>query len=71
MRVLQNSKYITANVQLFGKTPTRMAEALWVTFQPTFGGPWMADKLGELVDVSDVVLNGSKHIHVVFLVIIT
>jgi len=67
---------IDITVTLYNKTITRMPEALWLSFDPlrpwqneeepvaTEDDPgWMLEKLGSLVQVADVVLNGSQSLH--------
>jgi hypothetical protein len=64
-----------------GKTPTRLAESSWLSFNPDTGpcrrnleaaaaaapggGGWQLDVLGNPVDPSTVVFNGSRHFHAV------
>jgi len=51
---------------LVNKTATRLAESLWLCFQPLVSQSqqaWSLDKLGSLVSPFDVVGNGSRHLH--------
>eukprot|EP00928_Gymnodinium_smaydae_P053189 TRINITY_DN37234_c0_g1_i1.p1 TRINITY_DN37234_c0_g1~~TRINITY_DN37234_c0_g1_i1.p1 ORF type:complete len:823 (-),score=99.61 TRINITY_DN37234_c0_g1_i1:65-2533(-) len=52
-------------LQWFGKPPTRMAESLWMTFNPAGAGRegWEMDKLGRWIDPLNVVANGSQTMH--------
>jgi len=47
------------------KTPTRLPESHWFTFNPMVATPqnWKMDKLGGLVSPLEVVLNGSLNLH--------
>jgi len=56
---------ISMNFEVYDKTPTRLPEAHWFEFHPvtTGQGTWYVDKCGQMVDPSDVVLNGSMRIH--------
>ena len=51
----------------YSKRQTRMAESLWVSFEP-LAEPrgWRLDKLGRRVDPFDVVANGSRAMHAVW-----
>jgi len=51
----------------FQKAPTRMPEALWLTFKPIVPDQrgWSLDKSGEQVSPSDVAVGGSRHLHAV------
>jgi hypothetical protein len=51
----------------FQKLPTRMPEALWLTFNPKVPDQqgWIMDKSGEQVSPFDVVTGGSRHLHAV------
>jgi len=63
-----NGTTIDVDYQIFGKTSTRLVEALWVSFVPSVtgaSGDWELDKLGEWVDAGHIAKNGSKHLHVV------
>jgi Domain of unknown function (DUF5054) len=75
----ENETDLHIDLRWFNKTATRLPEALWLKFssppspvaagqppldaQGSNGRKWLLDKLGEAVDVSQVVLNGSNHIH--------
>ena len=53
-----------------GKTPTRLAESSWLSFNPSLPTPtanegWKLDVLGHPVDPMSVVFNGSRHFHAV------
>lgn len=54
-------------VSMFGKTPTRMPEAMWLSFNPlTSGnGTWWMNKLGTMISPLEVMLNGSQAQHAV------
>ena len=59
---------ISLDYLMFNKTTTRLPESIYVSFRPMFSSSpssskVMVDKVGELVDPLDVVLNGSRHIH--------
>ena len=65
---------VAFDLQLWGKSPTRMAESIWFTFRPnvpSFGPDlvdgtrslWRMDKLGRWVDPLSVAMNGSKTMH--------
>ena len=56
------------DVQLIGKTPTRLAEASWVSFMPditTATTGWRLNPLNtsSLIDPTDVVEHGATHLH--------
>ena len=53
-----------------GKTPTRLAESSWLSFNPSVPVPtanegWKLDVLGHPVDPMSVVFNGSRNLHAV------
>lgn len=52
-------------VQWFNKGPTRLSEAISVGFSPLTrtGSQWTMSKLGELIDPTNVILNGSQYLH--------
>eukprot|EP01117_Protostelium_nocturnum_P008713 TRINITY_DN3123_c0_g1_i1.p1 TRINITY_DN3123_c0_g1~~TRINITY_DN3123_c0_g1_i1.p1 ORF type:complete len:723 (-),score=236.00 TRINITY_DN3123_c0_g1_i1:54-2222(-) len=53
-------------VQWFDKTPTRLPEALWFSFNPVAepnSNGWSIDKLGYKINPLDIVKNGSFHLH--------
>jgi hypothetical protein len=51
----------------FDKPPTRMPEALWLTFNPVVADQkaWSLDKSDQAVSPFDVVTAGSRHLHAV------
>ena len=51
--------------QWFDKTTTRLPEALMFQFEPVPqpGNKWILSKLGQKVDPTNVILNGSQHQH--------
>lgn len=57
---------LSYDVQWFGKRPTRMAESIWLEFDPVLpsldptGTGWMMDKLGQKVSPFNVNVNGSQ-----------
>ena len=56
---------VDVDIRLYNKTPTRLPEALMVTFDPEVKDNfvWMMDKVGRTVDPLNVILNGSQHQH--------
>jgi hypothetical protein len=54
-------------VSWFQKPPTRLPEALWLTFNPAVAGQkgWSLEKSGEAVSPFDVVESGNRHLHAV------
>jgi hypothetical protein len=64
-----DSPQLRLSVAWRGKTPTRMPEALWLTFRPAAGvvdeGSWRLHKLGGAIDPGAVMLNGSQGMHAV------
>jgi hypothetical protein len=58
---------IACTVQWFGKSATRIAEAIWLSFVPRLAAPqnWRLDKLGESVSPLEVILNGNRKLHAV------
>src|SRR5262249_19253077 len=58
---------IHGNFCWFGKPPTRLPEALWLTFRPITSSTegWTLDKSGEDVSPSDVVTSGNRQMHAV------
>jgi hypothetical protein len=56
---------IHLNLSWFQKPPTRLPEALWLTFNPKVPDPkqWKLDKSNELVSPFDVVESGNRHMH--------
>jgi hypothetical protein len=61
----KNGTSIKFLFQMFNKTPTRLPEALWMSFKPRITNPeaTFIDKLGQWVSPIDVVKNGSQHLH--------
>ncbi|ESO95330.1 hypothetical protein LOTGIDRAFT_160458 [Lottia gigantea] len=62
-----SNTFLSIEVQLFGKKPTRLAESLSLSFQPIRqeGSKWYLHKLGQLIDPLNVVTNGSQRLHAV------
>ncbi|EDQ86449.1 uncharacterized protein MONBRDRAFT_33848 [Monosiga brevicollis MX1] len=62
---------LTSRVLLFNKTSTRYPEALYFGFDPTGNDVptgsdiWVMDKLGQLVDVTDVAMGGGRGLQAV------
>jgi hypothetical protein len=56
---------IQLNFSWFGKSATRLPEALWLSFRPIAPEPngWTFEKSGELVSPLDVVRSGNRHMH--------
>jgi hypothetical protein len=52
-------------VYWYMKTATRLAEAMWLSFNPIVASPydWRIDVLGYAVSPYEVVINGSQHLH--------
>jgi hypothetical protein len=50
---------------LFNKTATRLPETSWLTFDVDSGDQWTIEKMGEPIDVHDVVMNGSARSHAI------
>lgn len=52
----------------FDKPPTRLPEAIWLSFVPTItpGQKWILEKLGQYVSPQDVVSRGNRHVHSVW-----
>lgn len=55
------------NVSWFGKEPSRMPEALWLSFNPvvTRGAGWTMNKSGQEVSPFDIVDSGNRHLHAI------
>jgi hypothetical protein len=53
------------NFSWFQKPPTRLPEALWLSFHPIAPDPngWRLEKSGEIVSPLDVVRCGNRHMH--------
>lgn len=68
--MLNNGSRITLDFDLtwYGKTPTRMAEALWMTFavKKWDNTSWVMHKLGKWIDPMNVATNGSKTMHAIW-----
>ncbi|XP_064635221.1 uncharacterized protein LOC135492603 isoform X2 [Lineus longissimus] len=62
-----NSKGIDVTVQWFNKPATRMPEGIFLSFQPDprDGYGWIMSKSGQMVDPTNVVLNGSQRHHAI------
>lgn len=58
---------VNLNFYYFDKLPTRMPEALWLTFNPIVAdhNGWRMDKSGQQVSPFDVVAAGSRRLHAV------
>jgi hypothetical protein len=58
---------INLNFYCFGKPATRIPEALWLTFNPSFQGPsdWTIEKSGEQLSPYEVVVAGGRRMHAV------
>ena len=59
---VQGSGKLAVTVGMFNKSTTRIPEAMFMQFQPTGGGLWSADKLGEWVREDEIVPGGSQHL---------
>jgi len=64
-RMSNPDQSIALDLQVFNKTPTRLPEAMFYSFNPVNQDPkaWRIDKLGQWIDPLDVVLNGTMHYH--------
>ncbi len=51
----------------FGKPANRLAEAFWLSFQPITSAKagWRFEKIGRLIDPTDVVIRGARTLHAV------
>jgi len=61
-----SSSLLNVAVYVYNKTSTRLPEALWVSLTPPLSGRYVigeVHKVGEWIDVKDVVNNGSKTLH--------
>jgi Domain of unknown function (DUF5054) len=58
---------VNLNFYWFGKSASRIPEALWLTFNPVLSSAagWMMEKSGEPVSPLDVVVGGGRHMHAV------
>ncbi|KAL0486672.1 hypothetical protein AKO1_001653 [Acrasis kona] len=56
---------VSIDVEYQNKTPTRIPESLWVSFNPNVPNPndWFMSKLDTLVSPVDIAGNGSVHLH--------
>ena len=56
---------IHLDISWFGKSATRMPEALWLTFNPIAGDAkgWKLEKSGDWISPFDVVASGNRHMH--------
>ena len=56
---------IHLNVSWFQKPPTRLPEALWLSFHPIASDPagWMLEKSGRPISPTEVVVSGNRHMH--------
>lgn len=54
---------LNVTVLMFSKTPTRLAEAMFLRFNPPVASGWWMDKLARerVVDPTDTVLGGGVH----------
>lgn len=58
---------VEIELQWFNKPASRLPEALWFSFRPVFESAprCTVDKLGQKVDVTDVVSDGNRYLHAV------
>ena len=56
-------KIIEVELTLLDKNPTRLGEAMFLSFNPSMKGEWFMDKLGEWVSPLEVVDGGSRGLH--------
>ncbi len=64
--VLAGQRNIQFTLLLLQKTPTRLTEAHWFSFNPVLASAqaaWRMDKLGEWVDPMAVINQGAMHMH--------
>ena len=56
---------IHLNVSWFQKPPTRLPEALWLSFHPIASDPagWILEKSGRPISPTEVVVSGNRHMH--------
>jgi Domain of unknown function (DUF5054) len=61
------SPILDVTVSWFGKLPTRMPEALWLSFNPPVKSlkSWSLQKCGQKVSPLDVVEGGNRHMHAI------
>ena len=63
-----NDSVVRMDFQYFNKTATRLGEAAFLSFAPAAAdgnGSWYMDVMGQPVDPTDVVVNGTRHLHCV------
>eukprot|EP01113_Clastostelium_recurvatum_P021530 TRINITY_DN2551_c0_g1_i3.p1 TRINITY_DN2551_c0_g1~~TRINITY_DN2551_c0_g1_i3.p1 ORF type:complete len:171 (-),score=60.77 TRINITY_DN2551_c0_g1_i3:49-561(-) len=67
MTIPLDGNEIEMQYTLIGKVPTRLVEGLYVSFSPLVAGQgaFAIEKLGHLIEPSDVVAKGSVHLHAV------
>jgi len=67
-KVLATEPVIELNVTYLSKTSTRLAEAMFLSFNPIVDDPhgWTMDVLGYPVSPYNVVINGTRHLHAVW-----
>jgi hypothetical protein len=59
---------MNVSITVLNKTSTRLPEALFFKFDPLLPAAadnWWMDKLGQLVNPMEVMLNGSRHLHAI------
>ena len=57
------SSNFEATVTILDKTPTRLPEAAFITFNPKAAGNWANEILGISNNATDAVPHGSQHLH--------
>jgi hypothetical protein len=62
---LSNVPAVSVQLSWFNKTATRLAEAMWLSFEPIVGNPeyWTMDVLGYPVSPFEVASFGARHLH--------
>lgn len=67
LRVPYSHSQLHVDVQWFEKPACRMAEAVWLSFQPLVAEParWRLDKLGQAIDPCAVVARGARTLHAI------
>ena len=63
VRELKGENRAELEVTLYGKPAVRYPEAYWFSFDTVNARKLIAQKVGEPVDISDVVTNGSRNFH--------
>lgn len=58
-----NRSTFTSDIVWVNKTATRIPEDYFYRFNPMNCDNWIVDKFGEMIDISNVVLNGTMHMH--------